>query len=112
MTLKENWCEYKPSINHLHVLVVLHFAHVSKEAKTKLESKSVKCIFISYCEENKGYKLYNLRSQYVIISCDVIFDESNNFNKELMVSRLDFGSKHMVINQEIEMEDERILQQV
>ncbi len=112
MTLKGIWCEYRPSINHLHVLVVLHFAHVPKEAKTKLDSKSFKCIFISYCEETKGYKLYNLRNQYVIISCDVIFYESNNFNKELMVSRLDFGSKHMVLNQELETEDERILQQM
>ncbi len=83
-----------------------------KETRTKLDSKNVKCIFISYCEETKGYKLYNPRSQYVIISCDVVFDESKNFNKELMVSRLDFGSKHMVLNQELEMEDERILQQV
>jgi len=112
MALKEIWCEYKLSINYLHLLVVLHFAHLPNEAKIKLDSKSVKCIFISYCEEIKGYKLYNLRSQYVIISCDVIFDESNNFNKELMVSMLDFGSKHMILNQELEMEDERILQQV
>jgi len=96
----------------LHVLVVLHFVHVPKETKTKLDSKSVKCIFINYCEQSKGYKLYNLRSQYVIISCDVIFYESNNFKKELMVLSLDFGSKHMVLNQELEMEDKIILQQV
>jgi hypothetical protein len=85
---------------------------VPKETNTKLDSKSVKCIFINYCEETKGYKLYNPRSQYVIISCDVIFYESNNFNKDLMVSRLDFGSKHMVLNQGLEMEDEKILQQL
>jgi hypothetical protein len=60
---------------------------------TKLDSKGVKCIFIGYCENTKGYRLYNLISQYVIISHDVIFNESKNFNKETMVSRLDFGSK-------------------
>jgi hypothetical protein len=55
------------------------------------KNKDVKCIFISYCEETKGNKLYNLISQYVIINCDVIFDESKFFIGETMVSRLDYG---------------------
>jgi hypothetical protein len=58
------------------------FAHVPKETRTKLDAKGVKCIFIGYCEETKGYKLYNLINQYVIINCDVIFDESINFSME------------------------------
>jgi len=55
-------------------------SHV-KRNKDKIVSKYVKCIFIGYCEKTKGY-LYNLISQYVIINCDVIFDESINFNEE------------------------------
>ncbi len=58
------------------------------------------------------YRLYNLISQYVTINHDVIFDESINFNEETMVSRLDYGIKQMVRNQKLEMEDERILQQM
>jgi hypothetical protein len=61
----------------LHAFGCVTFAHVPKQAKTKLDSKSVKCIFIGYCEEIKGYKLYNLINQYVIISCDVIFSDPN-----------------------------------
>ncbi len=56
----------------------------------------------------KGYKLYNLITQYVIISCDVMFDESKNFNGETMVLKLDFGSKQMILNQELKMENETI----
>jgi hypothetical protein len=52
-----------------------------KKTKDKTVSKYVKCIFIGYCEKIEGY-LYNLISQYVIISRDVIFGESINFNKE------------------------------
>jgi hypothetical protein len=63
-------------------------------------------IFIGYCEEIKGYKLYNLISQYVIINRDVVFDESKKFNEEIMVSRLDFELERMILNQELEMEDE------
>jgi len=35
-----------------------------------------------------------------------MFDESKNFNGETMVSRLDFGSKQTILNQELKMEDE------
>jgi hypothetical protein len=83
---------------------------VPKEANIKLDSKGVKCIFIGYCEETKGNRLYNSINQYVIINCDVIFDESINFNGGKMVSRLDAGSEQMIINQELKMEDEKILQ--
>jgi hypothetical protein len=89
ITLKEVCCEYKLSINHLRVFDCVTFVHVPKEARTKFDSKGVKCIFIRYCEESKGYKFDNLINQYVIINHDVIFDESRNFNGEIMVSRLD-----------------------
>jgi hypothetical protein len=56
------------------------FAHLQNQTRTKLDSKGVICIFISYNEEIKLYKLCNLISQYVIIICDVIFDEYINFN--------------------------------
>jgi len=92
--LKEVWCGYKPSISHLHVFGCFAFVHVSKETRTK-DSKGVKCIFIIYYEKIKGYILYNPISQYVIISHD-FFDESRKFNKEIMVSRLNFASEHMV----------------
>ncbi len=56
----------------------------------KLDSKGVKCIFIGYCEEINGYKLYNLISQYVSITCDVIFYETKGINKEIMVFKVAF----------------------
>ncbi len=46
----------------------------------------------------------------MLSSIMIFFDESKNVNEEIMVSRLDFGSKHMILNQELEMEDERICQ--
>jgi len=89
MTTKEVWCRYEPYVSHLCVFGYVVFVHVLKETWTKLDSKGVKYIFIGYCEEIKGYILYNTISQYVIISHDVIFYESKYFNKEIMVSRLD-----------------------
>ncbi len=62
----------------MHVLNFVAFAHVPKETKTKLDFKTVKCIFIDYCEKIKGYRLYNPINQYVIITHDVIFDDPKN----------------------------------
>jgi hypothetical protein len=59
----------------------------------KLASKGVKCIFISYNEETKGYGLYKFVSQYAIINHDVIFDELKNFNRQIIVSSSNFGLK-------------------
>ncbi len=67
-----------------------------KEARTKLDSKGVKCIFIGYCQETKGYILFNPINQYVIINRDVIFDKSKNFNIVTMVSKLDSVSSHVL----------------
>jgi hypothetical protein len=64
----------------------------------KLASKGVKCIFISYNEETKGYRLYNFVSQYAIINHDVIFDGSIKSNRQIIVSSPNFGLKQMVSN--------------
>jgi hypothetical protein len=84
MTLKEVWCGYKAFVNHLHVFGCVAFAHAPKETRTKLDSKGVKCIFIGYCEETKGYILYNLRSQYVIINHGVILTKKQWFQGWLL----------------------------
>jgi hypothetical protein len=45
--------------------------------------------------------LYNPISQYVIINHDVVFDESKEINKEIMVSKLDSKLEQMVLNQKL-----------
>ncbi len=92
------------------IICCVVFARVPKETKIKLDSKGVKCIFNGYCEKTKGNRLYNPINQYVIINCDVDFDESINFNGETMVSRLDARLKQMILNQELKLEDEKIPQ--
>ncbi len=96
----------------MHLFSYVAFVHVLKEARTKLDSKGVKCIFVDYCKKIKGYRLYNPKFQYVIISRDVIFDESINFDKETMVSRLDYGLRQMILNQKLKTKDESIFEQM
>ena len=74
-TPQEVWTGKKPSLSHLRVFGCDAYVHVPKEKRTKLDSKSEKCIFIGYKDGLKGYKLWNLVTRKVVYSRDVLFRE-------------------------------------
>ena len=57
--------------------------HIPKENKTKLDDKSMKCIFLGYPDGELGYRLWDPVKQKVIRSKDVIFHESNMFKRTI-----------------------------
>lgn len=78
MTPEEVYYGKKPNVSHLRVFGCLAYAHVHKQNRQKLDDKSIKCIFIGYATCSKAYKLYDPVSQNVIITRDVMFDETKN----------------------------------
>lgn len=72
-TPEEVWIGKKPNLSHLRVFECRAMSHVSKENRKKWGMKSEECIFLDYLEESKGYHLYQLSSQKVIKSRDVVF---------------------------------------
>ncbi|KAL6312732.1 hypothetical protein AAG906_015139 [Vitis piasezkii] len=56
----EAWYGRKPWVSHLKVFGSVAYTLIDSHNRSKLEEKSVKCIFIGYCSQSKGYKLYNL----------------------------------------------------
>jgi hypothetical protein len=62
---------FKPKVNHLRVFGSSCFSLVPKEKRTKLENRSMKCIFIGYSDEKKGYMVL-LDGKFIIIR-DVFF---------------------------------------
>ncbi|GAU44848.1 hypothetical protein TSUD_112220 [Trifolium subterraneum] len=80
MTPEEAWSGSKPTVQHFRVFGCLSFVHIPDNHRKKLDSKSIKCILLGLSEESKGYKLYDPVSQRVIVSRDVIFDESKGWN--------------------------------
>ena len=65
----------KPSLSHLRVFGCDAYVHVPNEKRTKLDSKSKKCIFIGYKDGLKGYKLLNSVTRKVVYNQDVVFRE-------------------------------------
>ncbi|KAK2398761.1 putative mitochondrial protein [Trifolium repens] len=78
----EAWSGRTPSVNHLKVFGCVCYAQIPKQKRTKLEETSEICVFIGYSSMSKGYRLYNLKTNKVIISRDVVFDEKTSWNWE------------------------------
>ena len=83
------------------------FAHVAKDERQKLDSKAIKCIFLGYGTETKGYRLYNLKRATVVYSRDVYFNElkiiveKESETSEKQVMQLDGDSDEEVVEEPV-----------
>lgn len=75
VTPYEIWTGEKPNISHLKVFESIAYVHINKQFRKKLDTKSKKTIFVGYQSQSKNYKLYDPKSQKIIISKDVSFNE-------------------------------------
>jgi hypothetical protein len=73
-------CNWRVQLN-LYISCIC-YAQIPKEKRYKLDETSEKCIFVGYNSISKGYRLYNLKTNKVIISRDVLFDEKAKWNWE------------------------------
>ena len=68
ITPYEAWHGRKPFVAHLRVFGCLAYSLVLKQHCKKLDDKAVKCIFVGYSIESKGYKLYHLQTKCILVS--------------------------------------------
>ena len=76
---EEVWTGKKVNYSHLKFFGCEAFVHTLKEKRTKLDNKSIKCIFLGYADGEFGYRLGDLIKSKVIRSRDVIFNELEVF---------------------------------
>lgn len=72
----------KPGVIHLRVFRSLCYAQVPSQMRQKLDATSVKCIFLGYGTCERGYRLYNPKTNKIVISRDVIFDENSCWDQK------------------------------
>ena len=72
----ELWSGVKPDVSHMRVFGCICYAHVPPSKRTKTGPQSIKCLFIGYSHNSRGYRLYDIEQHVVIESRDVIFNEN------------------------------------
>jgi len=63
------------SYKHLRVFGCRAFVHIPRDERSKLDKKTKQCIFLGYCKDEFGYRLWDLIDRKVIRSRDVVFFE-------------------------------------
>ena len=64
--------------------------------------KRQKCIFLGYSDVTKGYRLLDVKTNKLVVSRDVIFDEKTTWNEDKKIENTAIISS----NQEEEEKDE------
>ena len=72
---EEVWSGKPVDYSNLRVFGCSAYAHIPKDERTKLEPKSLECLFIGFEKGVKGYKLWDIVNEKKVISRDVVFDE-------------------------------------
>ncbi|KAG8491200.1 hypothetical protein CXB51_014356 [Gossypium anomalum] len=72
-TPQEVWSGNPANYSNLKIFGCHVYAHVDNG---KLELRSIKCVFLGYKAGVKGYKLWYPKNRKVVISKDVVFDET------------------------------------
>jgi len=76
ITPEEAWSKRKPDLAHLRIFGCKAMAHIPKQLRKKWDSKSREYIFIGYCEDSKGYRLWDPEHKSIVKARDVIFLEN------------------------------------
>jgi len=101
-TPQEAWSGRKPDVSHLIVFGCKAFAHVLDEKRTKLESKSMPCVFLGYYKGTKAYRLMCVETKRIIKSKDVVFIEGS---KEIGGVLHPKKEENVVVHEEVEGEE-------
>ncbi|KAM2369740.1 hypothetical protein ACFXTH_047137 [Malus domestica] len=72
----------KPGVQHLKIFGSLCYIHIPSQKRHKLKENGEKRVFVGYGNCEKGYRVFNLRTQKVELSRSVIFDEKAIWNWE------------------------------
>ena len=80
----EAWTGNKPNVDHLKIFGCDTYAHIPKDERRKLDSKTKRSILLGYGNGVKGYRLYDRAQKRVLYSRDVTFNEVKSTEENVM----------------------------
>ena len=78
-TPHEKWTGKRPSIDHMRIFSCIAHVKDTRKHRSKLEDRSMPIIFIGYELGSKAYRCLDLVNLKVVISRDIIFEESERW---------------------------------
>ncbi|KAL5848850.1 hypothetical protein ACOSQ4_006863 [Xanthoceras sorbifolium] len=73
---EEVWSGKEVNISHLRVFGCISYVHIDSVERSKLDTKSNKCVFVGYGGDEFGYRFWDYENRKIIRSRDVIFNEN------------------------------------
>ena len=70
-----------PDYHELRAFGLVCYVHINGSLRHMFQDKTLKCRFLGYAEDYKGYRCYDPLSKHVKISRNVVFDEMNFDNQ-------------------------------
>jgi len=86
----------KPGVKHLKVFGCLCYTHIPSSLRQKWDSKTGKGVFVGYGSCEKGYRVYDLKTEKIVLSRSVIFSEDRAWNWERKL----MNQNHLSLNLE------------
>ena len=80
------------------------YALTLKNQRSKLDPRSKRCIFVGYDDVTKWYRLWDPTALKIIISRDVIFDESSLIKSENV--KVDVEQEHVLSKQLVQLDNQ------
>ena len=100
----QSWYGTKPNVSNLRIFGSTAYIHIPKAERRKLDSKSLKCYFVGYCNTQKAYRFWEPISRKIKTSRDVIFDERTIYTPETSLSpSIDDPLKHLICNSSLQV---------
>ena len=77
----EIWKGKRPNVSHFHVFGCVCYVLRDREHVGKFDAKSDVGVFLGYSNNSRAYRVYNMRTQTVMESANVVFDDTKDFSE-------------------------------